>query len=338
MRLSIPEERTPLYPTRPVVPLVPSPDARAASGRTAAPSAQEGRERIRMLVEVAAANESSISLEELLDLLPHGLFPSAEAVGRFIAEDELLAPRLAASGDEVTLRGREDLAARRRQQRGLAGIRLQEAGRFLDHLARICPWVELAGISGSTAYGGAKPSDDIDFFLVTRPHRLWITMLLALLRARTERMRSPGAPVYCFNRILERPACERTFRERRDALFAREALNLRVLRGEPVYRHLVASAAWMAEPFPSLYAARVAAGAAAVPGADPDGATGRLLNAGAMLVLGPYLWMAGLVRNVRLRREGRDKECFRTVVRPDLCATESVLYDELREEYRRAFA
>ena len=289
-------------------------------------------------MDVAAANESSISLEELLGLLPPGLFPSAEALGRFIAADENLARRLATTGGEVTPRGREALAAQRLRQRNLAERRIAEAGRFLDHLGKVCPWVELAGVSGSTAYGGAKPTDDIDFFLVTRRRRLWATMLLALLRAKVERLRFPGAPVYCFNRLLERAACGRAFQERRDALFAREALNLRVLRGGLLYHDLLTSASWMAGPFPGLYAARLSGGGRAVPQEDAGGPAGRVLNAAALLVLGPYLWLAGLSRNARLRREGRDKECFRVVVRPDVCATESVLYDELREEYRRAFA
>ena len=298
----------------------------------------EGRERIRVLVEVAAANGSSISLTELRELLPPGLFSSAEALARFLVADEGLAARFAMVAGEVTLRGHEALADHRRMQRGLAADRLAEADLFLERLGKVCPWIELAAISGSTAYDAAKPGDDLDFFLVTRRHRLWITLLVALVRARLERLRSPGAPVYCFNRLLERAACEHAFRERRDALFAREALNLRVLRGGTLYRALLAGAPWMAEPFPGLYAARAAGGDASAARAPRGGTAGGILNGAALLFLGPYLWIAGVYRNAWLRRQGRVKECFRTVVRPDVCATESVLYDELREEYRRAFA
>ena len=279
-----------------------------------------------------------MSLAELLDLLPPGVFSSTEVLGRFIESDERLAGSLATTEGEVTPRGREALATARLRQRDLAERRIAEADRFLRDLARICPWVELAGVSGSTAYGSAKPTDDIDFFLVTHPRRLWGTMLLALVRAKLERLRSPGAPVYCFNRLLERPACARAFRERRDALFAREALSLRVLRGGAVYRDLLAGAPWMAQPFPGLYAARMSAGGPRAGDAAAGGPAGAVLNASALLFLGPYLWLAGLFRNARLLREGRGRECFRVVVRRDVCATESVLYDELREEYRRAFA
>ncbi len=292
-----------------------------------------------MLVETAAENGSSISLGELRDLLPSDFFPSSAELGRFIAADGGLSETLAAVGDEVTLRGQEALAMRRGHQRALTAARLGEAGRFLARLRRTCPWIELAGVSGSTAYDGAKPTDDIDFFLVTQDHRLWISLLTALAYARVERLQSGKGPVFCFNRILELEACARTFRERRDALFAREALNLRLLQGRRLYVQLLESAPWMSGPFPALYASRLVDPA-------PRDATGntvdvrgaRLLNGLALLVLGPYLWLAGLWRNRRLRRAGRDRECFRTVIRPEFWATESILFDELREEYSRAFA
>ncbi len=328
-----------MYPSKPAPSGTSAGDASRRRGAGAGASSAVDRERIRALVGIAATNESSISLDELLDLLPPKLFDSREALAHFIATDDGLSRQLAAVDGEVTFRGRESLAERRLVQRGITEGRLAEAARFLHELGRICPWIELAGISGSTAYGGAKPADDIDFFLVTQEHRLWATLLLAFLCARGVRFRSAEAPVYCFNRTLERPACERAFLERRDPLFAREALNLRVLHGNGAYRDLLASAPWMAESFPRLYTARLAATAeGAWPVRRSAGPEGRLLNAAALLVLGPYLWMAGLARNVRLRRAGREKECFRTVVRSDFCATESVLYDELREEYRRAFA
>ncbi len=296
------------------------------------------RDRIRILVEIAAQNESSISLDEILGLLPREPFPSTDVLRDFIASDERLSRQLSAVGDEVTLRGKESLAVGRGIQRILAANRIAEATRFLDSLARVCPWIELAGVSGSTAYRGAKPADDVDFFFVTRRGRLWATLLLALVSARITRLRTRGTTVFCFNRLTEAPSCQRTFRESRDPLFAREALSLHVLRGDCLYADLLRLAPWMEGPFPGLYASRLEAGAAGRLDRPPDGRpSGALLNAAAFLVLAPYLWMAGLARNVRLRRQGRDKECFRTVVRTDFCATESVVFDDLRDEYRRAF-
>ena len=297
------------------------------------------RTRIRALVEIAAANASTISLNELRVLLPASRFPTDAALERFLSTDERLSIRLSAIGGEVTLRGREDLASERRFQRDLTKERLAKANHFLRNFAKKFPWIELAGVSGSIAYGGAKPGDDIDFFLVTREGRLWISLLLAMVAARLERLRLRDAPVYCFNRIIERPACERAFRENREPLFAREALNLVVLRGRDLYGRLLASASWMEKHFRELYAARLKAASKLSAGSRAGNHfAGSVLNAGAFLGLGPYLWLMGVARNVRLRKQGRDKECFRTIIKSDFYATESTIYDELREEYRRVFA
>ncbi len=308
-------------------------------GQTAAERVPDARERIRVLVEIAAHNESSISLHEILDLLPRGPFPSTEALRDFIAADDRLSRQLSAVGEEITLRGRESLAAGRGIQRDLAEKRVAEADRFLSALSRICPWIELAGVSGSTAYRGAKPSDDVDFFLVTRRRRLWLTLLLALAAAKAVRLRAGTGPTYCFNRLAESPSCRKAFRDSRDPLFAREALSLRVLRGARFYRDLLHMAPWMAEPFPGLYASRLLE--SGPDGVGPESANrwlGDLLNAAAFLVLAPYLRFVGLLRNLRLRHEGRGEECFRTVVRRDFWATESAIFDALRDEYRKAFA
>ncbi len=275
---------------------------------------------------------------ELRSLMPARRFTTNDILKQFLATDAPLSRFLAQVGGEITLRGREDLANDRGFLRLLTQDRLGQADDFLRVLERICPWIELAGISGSTAYAGAKPDDDLDFFLVTARRRLWISLFLAMTTARLQRIRSRSSPVYCFNRIVERADCEQTFRESRQPLFAREALNLAILRGSQLYARLLASAAWMGTLFPELFATRLEKGGDAeevIRGKSPT--TGAVANAAAFLVLAPYLWLAGVVRNRGLRQAERDRECFRTVIRPDRYATESVLYDELREGYRKAF-
>ena len=278
-------------------------------------------------------------MDELRSLMPGNQFPTNRVLKQFLVTDERLSRLVAEVSGEITLRGMERLADNRRAQRLLAHDRLCQARDFVRILARMCPWIELAGISGSTAYAGAKPEDDVDFFLVTAPHRLWITLLLAMATARLERIRPRNSPVLCFNRLVERNNCVRSFRESREPLFAREALNLSVLRGKRLYRHLLASAPWMGTAFPEMFARRLReADEDDEPSRGRGFALGRLANAAAFLFFAPYLWMGGAVRNVRLQRAVRDRERFRTLVRPDHYATESILYDELREEYRKAFA
>lgn len=278
-------------------------------------------------------------MHELRSLMPENLFPTDRVLEQFLNVDEGLSALLSETKGEITVRGREDLVEARKSQRRLAYARIAQADEFLGMLGRICPWIELAGISGSTAYAGTKPEDDIDFFLVTRRRRVWISLLLAMALARLNRLRSSNAPVYCFNRIVERSDCERTFRESREPLLARELLSLLVLRGGRLYGHLLAAAPWIESLFPRQFAARLVEAGQAKD--EPQGKThftGTIANTIAFLVLGPYLWLAGLVRNVRLRKSGRQRECFNTLVQPDRYATESFLYSQLLDEYREVFA
>lgn len=330
------EERTP-NSTSPPWPAAPA--ASVASLHERNPSADDRvRRRIRTLVGIAAANGSTISTEELRILLPTEAFASAEGVGQFLREDPVVRSEFLVLDGEVAPKGKAQLIARRQEQRRLTSDRLALADRFVASLDRCCPWIELVAISGSVAYGGTKPHDDVDFFLVTQRNRMWISLLAAMSVGRLERMRDPNPVVFCFNRVTEREACESSFRTTREPLFAREALNLRILRGHEFYTNLLQSAPWMAQSFPGLYREKVVEGFSWTgPKRTTPAPHAFLANGVAFLLLAPYLWLMGLTRNARLHREGRKKASFRTIIEWSFCAFESKKYDDLREDYRRSF-
>ncbi len=297
------------------------------------------RNRIRALVAVAAANRSTMSPDELRVLLPPGAFAENDDMVRFIETDRVLGTELVVLEGEIAPREDTALIERRRSQRDLTGQRLCVADAFVSSLGRFVPSPDLVAVSGSVAYGGTKLDDDIDFYIVTGPRRLWATLLVAMLMARIRRLSDPTTPIFCFNRLEERDGCREGFRGSRAPLFAREALSLRVLRGAAFYRELLESSAWMETWFPALYRLRLDELRSADPQeASPSSPFWAAVNAAAFLVLGPYLWVAGALRNVRLGHEGRVRAQFRTVVEPAFCAYESRKYDELGDEYRRTFA
>lgn len=292
--------------------------------------------RILTLVSIAAAHGSSLSLEELGVLMPDAA--DAGTLEDILTREGRLREALAVVAGEIVPRGLESLADASARQRELARRRVQEAAEFAARLARACPWIRLVGVSGSAAYGKARPQDDIDFFVVTGKRRLWVTLLTAMLLGRIARLRATEAPVYCFNRSLEEDRCEAAFRDRREPLFAREALNLRVLLGGTYYATLLREAAWMEGYFPNLYRMRGAAESADASVRPRRGGVGwTALNAVALLLVGPYLWMAGQTRNRMHVRKGNRPAQFRTVVRRGFCAYESEKYDDLRDAYLRAF-
>ncbi|MBU2543687.1 nucleotidyltransferase domain-containing protein, partial [Patescibacteria group bacterium] len=54
----------------------------------------------------------------------------------------------------------------------------------VDELSRIIGWigwVKGIGVTGSLAMKNIRPKSDIDFMIVTQPHRLWVTRLLVML-------------------------------------------------------------------------------------------------------------------------------------------------------------
>lgn len=300
--------------------------------------ASEARARIRTLVSIAAGHGTSVSAQELHDLLPADSFEDAAAVERFVAEDELLNRELQVVRGEVVPRRAVDLVERRSAQRQLTAERMRLAESFVGRLARVCPEPELVAVSGSTAFSGSQPEDDVDFYVVTRPGRTWITLLVAMGLSKLDRLRDPRTPTFCFNRVVEGPGCIASFGRPGDALFAREALSLRVIRGRAFFHRLLEIANWMDGLFPRRYRTDLAESAGAPPSTGRGGwAAWSLANFVAFLGLAPYLWLAGLVRNVRLSRQGRREALFRTAVSLRSFSYESRKFERLREQYARDF-
>ena len=293
---------------------------------------------IQTVVSIAADHGSSISSEELLVLLPEGVFDSSADLESFVEGDASLGHELKVLDGQITLRGLERLASGRPDQIRLSDQRALTAQAFSDRLIIACPWIRVVGISGSTAYAGSKPQDDVDFYLVTGRNRLWITLLFAMISARFHRRKSPDSPQFCFNRILEENECRDAFCSKKDPLFAREALNLRILQGRDYFRELLSSATWMEGLFPGLF--RQALGLAIVRKSNVKKADRRvwsIVNGVAFAGLVPYLTIVGIWRNHRLQRAGKVDARFRTITRRGFFAYESKKYDLLRDAYSKVF-
>jgi len=296
------------------------------------------RTKIETLVSIADSTGSSIGSDELLLLLPSGSFSSAAELEEFVSSDPELMEKLFVYKGAIALVGSEQFARKQAERAELTVQRISLARRFSARLATIAPWVRLVAITGSTAYQGTKPLDDLDFFIVTEKNRLWITLLFALMLAKTQGTKDRGLPVHCINRLLEERECEDAFRLPQGPLFAREALSMQVLAGHDYYRNLIRSAPWMARIFPGLYQRNA--------GAKPERDTDRpdrkdrpawLLNWVALFTLAPYLVLIGAWRNTRLQKSRNLDARFNTRIQRRFFAYESRRYEILMEAYRKAF-
>ena len=273
------------------------------------------RDRIQKLVAIAATNGSSLSIEELFLLLPEEMIDSRESLRNFISQDSVLRDGLTFLEGEIVPKGAENLIRQNALQMDRSSTRIGSAQAFISQLSRICPWIRLAGVSGSVAYNGSKPNDDIDVFMVVGRRRLWISLFMAMALAKANRLRNRTLPIFCFNRILDEERCAHAFRSQQGPLFAREALTVKILEGDEYYQTLLASAGWMETFFPRLYHLRLSDGSKSTTAESTTGGVHwAALDLVAYLMLGSYLWLINLVRNRRLESEGNWAARFRTII------------------------
>ncbi|MDP2874203.1 MAG: hypothetical protein Q8N84_02855 [bacterium] len=77
-------------------------------------------------------------------------------------------------GEYFFLPGRQEIVTTR-QNRQLSSLKKKQRAKILSWLARIIPWIKLVGISGALSMENSDENDDIDWVIITSPHRLWIS-------------------------------------------------------------------------------------------------------------------------------------------------------------------
>jgi hypothetical protein len=288
--------------------------------------------RLRVLLEVSYRCRAPMTLEQLAAHLPAGATWTADAVSSWVAghpeEGQVVAGHVMPPV-EISVPELVDRTARSQALLAEAEWAVAAPLRSAVALARC------VGVSGSVAYGYAAPGDDLDFFVTARRGTTWVFLALAFLNAR--RVRRAGRPRpsthWCFNYVIDEADAPGEFARPGGLLLAREALAVRVVRGDGFYRKLLLNAAWMSGELPQLYDRRVGEGERA---ADPEASPRwgeRLANLLAYPFLATYLQMAGLVRNHRLRREAPEKQ-FSTTTQLRRYMLRSVRFEELERLYQ----
>lgn len=264
--------------------------------------------RVSSLLRVARGFDAGLPLDRLRELLPEDGPDSVRELEEWLAQRPELArlegPRVFASGaPPSTDRGRE--------AREQAYLRYAE-WLWNGPLSFARDLVRCVGVSGSVAFGEPRAGDDLDLFVVTRSNALWWFLARAYLALRRVGPGPPGAlrPTVCLNYVLEDELAAREFSVRRDLLFAREALSVRILWGDDYYRGLLSEASWMRAELPRLYDARCRTPGRIAP--VPASSLVRGLNGAVYPLLASYLHLGGLFRNARADRRGRTQARFRT--------------------------
>ncbi|MGA8275861.1 MAG: hypothetical protein WB789_05210 [Thermoplasmata archaeon] len=288
--------------------------------------------RLRVLLQVAERHHAPMSLDQLVAHLPAGATWTTDRVvlwvdghpdsGHVVA-GHVMPPR------EIPVPELADRASRSESLYAEAEWAVRAPLRSAVRLTRCL------GVSGSVAYGFAAPNDDLDFFVTTRRGTTWLFLFLAFASYRLVRRRAhpPGPSHWCFNYVVDEAEVAEEFARPGGLLMAREALTVRMLRGEAYYRSLLREASWMGEELPNVYARRRG------PGTDPEpleAGVGVLVRAANLLLfplLATYLQLTGLVRNHRLRRYAPEKQ-FGTTTTVRRFMLRSLRFAELERIYR----
>jgi len=193
----------------------------------------------------------------------------------------------------------------------------------------------VVAVSGSTSYGSASLSRDADLFCVTPQGRMWILLAKGLIIARVYRLVNRRAPHFCLSCVMDETYARSVFSSQQHPLFARDALEAKVLIGRDIYKSLLGTAAWMSAYFPVAYRE-------AVSDTPREHKTQRrqalagILNRLLFVTLGRYIRAKSSLLNRNLKASGRSGDLFRVRLGVDHLIYESRRYVDLRREYEIA--
>lgn len=163
--------------------------------------------------------------------------------------------RIARSRGYWYLAGKKKTVKQRESKEKISSGHINLAG-YVGALLRLIPWVKMVGISGSLALSASKKEDDIDLFIITDKHRIWISRFLLILltsaiglrRSRREKKLSAAGKI-CINLILER---SNLAQKKRNIYVAHEVLQMRPLwQKQQIYSDFLHANSWAFKYLPN---------------------------------------------------------------------------------------
>jgi hypothetical protein len=173
-----------------------------------------------------------------------GIPASHVEVQSALAGGALIPHRLESHGDYYALPGRAEIVPIRLQRKGIAGRLWPAARRYAAWIARF-PFVRMIAVTGALAVDNATEVDDIDYFIVTEPGKLWLCRALIIAVVKLARRRGDDI---CPNFFLS----ERALTIGEQNLFsAHELVQMVPLAGPEVYERMMAANRWATAYLPN---------------------------------------------------------------------------------------
>lgn len=162
-----------------------------------------------------------------------------------MAVDNLVSTgRLGRRGDVVYLAGRHDVLAIYDERTARATAMWHDAEKWGQRIGRL-PFVRMVAVTGGLAVDSVADHDDIDFFIVTRPGRLWLTRLMIIVLGR---IADRDDVELCPNYIVSDQALEMN---EHSIYVARELAQMVVIVGDDVCQLVRLTNQWMFEFLPN---------------------------------------------------------------------------------------
>ena len=173
-----------------------------------------------------------------------GTKASVNEVQSALATSELLDERLSHVSEYYTLAGHEENLGLRRQRGAISAQLWPRAVRYGSWIGDL-PYVRMVAVTGSLAVDNASESADLDYLIVTRPGRLWLTRAMVILMAR---MASRRGDLICPNYFLSERALVLSDR---NLFTAHELAQMVPITGLPVYQRMRKLNNWVSDYLPN---------------------------------------------------------------------------------------
>jgi hypothetical protein len=290
---------------------------------------------LEKIVQVSSYLNFSFSLEDIADYFLPARNLTAEKLNSIISNGDFKdLPFEIKDGYLVTGPLQSDML--RKQRERVSAEKLNSAARFALLLRRIVPFIQTVAVTGSVAYGSAEKWDDIDLFIVTQRKRLWLSVLLALVLVRVEkllRLYPTHLLPFCLSYVHdEQGFADDAARNSVNPLFARELLKAKPVSGPNEYLRILKENTWVSEFYSRPYSATVKAlrdGDSSARGGTAPARSMPILDWAEALVyvfLSRYLKLRAYLTNLTLRSRREELRLFEPRITRNSCVYTSNFY------------
>ncbi len=186
-----------------------------------------------------------LKLEEIHHFLISNESVSITEIAQSLKQSVRLKQKLQIIGDYVVYGGHTELI-QIREKREAASQQLWPQALYWGRWLAALPFVRMVALTGALAVrNAADDDDDLDYMLVTSPHRVWLARAFAIAVVRIGHLR--GVKI-CPNYVLAETSLIQT---RRDIFLAHEVAQMVPIYGQDYYRRFREANDWVYQQLPN---------------------------------------------------------------------------------------